>query len=175
MALKIIFLDRDGVINKDIGYLHQIEHCEFIGGVFQACRYLILLGYQIVIVTNQSGIGRGLFTQKDFQILTNWMINQFENHGIDILDIFHCPHLPDSDCHCRKPKPGMILKAEKKYNINLKESWMIGDSEKDIIAASLAGIPNTILVGSGYKIDEENSQAKYYLNSIKDIGNVVKF
>ena len=175
MALKIIFLDRDGVINKDIGYLNKIEHCEFIDGIFQACKYWKLLGYQIVIVTNQSGIGRGLFSEKDFQILTKWMIKQFNDHGIDILDIFHCPHLPDSDCDCRKPKPGMLINAEKKHCVDMKESWMIGDSERDIIAASLAGITNTILVGSVNKIDKENTQAKYRLNSLKDIRNVVKF
>ena len=103
------------------------------------------------------------------------MIKQFENHGIDILDIFYCPHLPDNGCNCRKPKPGMLLNAEKKHFIDMKKSWMIGDSERDIIAASLAGITNTILVESGHIIDEENSQAKYHLTSIKDIRNVVKF
>jgi len=89
---KVIFLDRDGVINKEVGYLHHIKDFEFIDGVFSACQYFQKIGYSIIIVTNQSGIARGYYEEKDFHTLTQWMIKEFSNNNIDILDVFFCPH-----------------------------------------------------------------------------------
>jgi len=173
MTIKTIFLDRDGVINKEINYLHKIEDFEFINGVFEACQYLENLNYKIIITTNQSGISRGYYTESDFQKITKWMLSQFNNNNIDILDVIHCPHLPSDFCDCRKPKPGMLLKAKTKHNIDMKNSWMIGDKENDIKAANNAGIMNTILVKSGHKVDELKSNAKFILDSIKDIHQVI--
>ena len=173
MSIKTIFLDRDGVINKEINYLHKIEDFEFIDGVFETCRYLISLDYQIIVITNQSGISRGFYTEKDFQIITEWMIAEFQKNDIIILDIFHCPHLPNSNCNCRKPKPGMLLDAKYKHNIDMQNSWLIGDKEIDIIAANSSGITNTILVKSGHKINEVDSNAKYFLDSIQQSKQVI--
>ena len=173
MAIKTVFLDRDGVINKEISYLHKIEDFEFINGVFESCQYYKKLGYQIVIITNQSGISRGYYSESDFQNLSKWMITQFNKNNIQILDIFHCPHSSKSNCDCRKPKPGMFIKAKNKYNINMSESWMIGDSERDINAANLAGIKNTILVRSGHIINENNSQAAFLLDSIMESNQII--
>lgn len=173
MTKKAIFLDRDGVINKEVKYLSKIKDFEFIEGVFETCKYLQYLNYKIIIITNQSGISRGYYTEKDFQILKNWMISQFEANGINILDAFHCPHSPDSNCNCRKPKPGMLLVAKNKHNIDMQNSWMIGDREGDIIAANSSGISNTILVKSGYKIDELNSNAKFILDSLKQAKKII--
>ena len=92
MTIKTIFLDRDGVINKEVNYLHKIEDFEFIDGVFEACQYLKSLDYKIIVITNQSGISRGYFTENDFQIITNWMLAEFKKNDINILDVFHCPH-----------------------------------------------------------------------------------
>jgi D-glycero-D-manno-heptose 1,7-bisphosphate phosphatase len=167
MPIKAIFLDRDGVINKDVHYLNKIGDFKFIDGIFDACNDFLKLGFQIIIITNQSGIKRGYYTEADYQLITEWMLTQFENKGIKILDIFHCPHGPDSICSCRKPQPGMFLKAESKYNINMQKSWMIGDKETDITAANSAGIKNTILVRDGHLIDESGSNASYTLNSIQ--------
>ena len=175
MATKTIFLDRDGVINKEKNYLYKIESFEFINGVFYACQYLEDLNYKIIIITNQSGISRGYYTESDFQKLTKWMLGQFNNNNIDILDVIHCPHLPSDFCDCRKPKPGMLLSAKTKHNIDMENSWMIGDKENDIQAAHNAGIRNTILVKSGHEIDELNSNSKFILNSIKDIHEVIKY
>ena len=166
MTIKTIFLDRDGVINKETGYLHKIEDFKFINGVFEACQHYEQLGYKIVIVTNQSGISRGYYSEDDFRNINDWMITQFNKNNIQILDTFHCPHLPDSGCNCRKPKPGMLLEAKKKYNINMLESWMIGDKETDITAAISSGINNTILVKSGHKINEADSRAKFIIDPI---------
>jgi D-glycero-D-manno-heptose 1,7-bisphosphate phosphatase len=174
MSKKIVFLDRDGVINKEVGYLHKIEDFEFINGVFDACVYFQSLGYQLIIVTNQSGIGRGYYNENDFRIVNNWMLEQFKNQGINILDVFFCPHSPESTCDCRKPKPGMFNQANEKYNIDMKKSWMIGDKEADIQAANAADIENTILVKSGHEIDEESSKAKFVLSSIEQIKTIIK-
>ena len=174
MTIKTIFLDRYGVINKEIYYLHKISDFEFINGVFEACQYFKSLNYKIIIITNQSGISRGYFTEIDFQKITKWMISQFNKNNIDILDVIHCPHLPSDFCECRKPKPGMLFKAKTQHNIDMINSWMIGDTENDIQAANNAGIRNTILVKSGHKVDELNSDAKFILNSIKDINQAIK-
>jgi len=165
MAIKTIFLDRDGVINKEVSYLHKIDDFKFIDGIFDACLYFQKLSFEIIIITNQSGIARGYFTKDEYQLITEWMLERFINKGIKILDIFHCPHGPDSICECRKPQPGMFLKAKSKHDIDMSKSWMIGDTEADIGAANSAGIQNTILVRSGHVIDEVNSKAKFFLDS----------
>jgi len=167
MPIKTIFLDRDGVINKEKNYLYQIKDFEFIYGVFDSCAYFSNLGYEIIIVTNQSGISRGYFNENDYQKLTEWMKKQFKTNGINILDVLHCPHGPNSSCNCRKPKPGMLIEAKITHNIDMERSWMIGDKERDIRAANDAGIINTILVRSGHKIDEYNSDAKFIIDSLQ--------
>ena len=173
MPIKTIFLDRDGVINKEVNYLHKIDDFEFIDGIFDTCQHFQSLGYKIIIITNQSGIYRGYYTENDYQKVTQWMLTQFANEDINILDTFHCPHGPDSTCNCRKPKPGMFLNAKTKYNIDMKNSWMIGDNEVDVIAANTAGIDNTILVRSGHRMDESNSKAGFFLDSIQQSKQII--
>jgi len=173
MTIKTIFLDRDGVINKEINYLHRIKDFEFIYGVFEACQYVQSLEYKIIIVTNQSGISRGYYSENDFQIINKWMLDQFKQNNINVLDVFHCPHSPDANCNCRKPKPGMLLQAEIKYDIDMSNSWLIGDKEVDITAANNAGISNTILVKSGHKINENSTNSKYILDSIQQANQVI--
>ena len=174
MAIKTIFLDRDGVVNKEVRYLYKLSDFEFIDGIFDACLYFQKLGYEIVIVTNQSGITRGYYNENDYQKLTEWMLGQFNDNGINILDTFYCPHGPESLCECRKPKPGMLIEAKHKYNISMKDSWMIGDSESDIKAANAAGISNTVLVRSGHLVDESNSNSRFIIDSIKQSKELIE-
>ena len=150
MAFKkpALFLDRDGVINVEKNYLHKIEDIEFVDGIFELCRHFQDLGYLIIVVTNQSGIARGMYTETDFEVLSAWMIERFKNENIKITCIYHCPHHPDfsGECECRKPKPKMLLDAKEAYNIDMQKSLMIGDSERDIEAAIAAGVGQIVLL-----------------------------
>ena len=132
------------------------------------------MNYQIIIISNQSGIARGYFTLFDYEKLTKWMLDQFSKKNISILDVFFCPHGPKSKCSCRKPKPGMLVDAQNKYHIDIEKSWMIGDKETDITGANSAGINNTILVKSGHKINEKETNAKFVLESIDSSKNIIK-
>ena len=173
MLQRAIFLDRDGVINQEVEYLYKIKDFYFIDGIFDSCVYLQKLGYKIIIVTNQSGIARGYYSEEDYQNLTQWMLSKFKNNKISILDVLHCPHGPDSSCDCRKPKPGMLLEAKTLYNIDMKNSWLIGDKEIDIKAANISGINKTILVRSGHKINVDKTNAMIVLDSIKKVNLII--
>ncbi|MBA5248710.1 MAG: D-glycero-beta-D-manno-heptose 1,7-bisphosphate 7-phosphatase [Gammaproteobacteria bacterium] len=171
--MKVIFLDRDGVVNQEVGYLHKIKDFVFIDGVFSACQAFQKLDFKIIIITNQSGIARGYYQHSDFDKLNIWMINKFKQNKVDILAVFYCPHAPEDGCDCRKPKAGMFIKAQKKHGINMSNSWMIGDKENDITAANTAGIKNTILVRSGHKINEKQSNARFILDSIHQSKTII--
>ena len=142
-------------------------------GVFDACKYFISLGYEIIIITNQSGIGRGYYTQNDFLDLTNWMINEFDKNGVKILKVYFCPHSPTQECDCRKPKIGMIENILKNHSLDLKNSWLIGDKSSDIKCAYNAKIGNTIQVKSGHSFDEKSSIADFVCKSIKESVNKI--
>ena len=166
MQTKALFLDRDGVINKEKDYLYKIEDFEFINGVFEACKYFQDQGYIIIVVTNQSGISRGKYTQKDFDLLTSWMINEFMKKDIKISKVYNCPHHPDfsGECDCRKPKPGMILEAQKEFNIDLSSSILVGDKNSDIEAAMAAGIKKNYLILTGHKITDNTHDVNILYN-----------
>lgn len=171
---KTIFLDRDGVINIDKHYLYKIEDFEFTNKLFETCKHFQSLGYQIIVITNQSGIGRGYFSEEDFNKLTTWMIEEFKNNNIDILDVFYCPHEPNDNCECRKPKPGMINEACKKYEIDLNNSWMIGDKPSDIEVAFNAGISNSILINSEYANNKDEIKTNNIVTTIEETINIIK-
>lgn len=147
MTVKVAFLDRDGVINHDNGYVYTIEKFKLIDGVVEALNALQEKGYALIIVTNQSGIGRGYYTEADYQKLTRYYRKALLEKGIDIVDIFHCPHSPSEHCECRKPKPGMFLQAIKKHTIDIKTSIVFGDKITDIQAAAAVGIQHGFLLG----------------------------
>ncbi|WP_457749266.1 D-glycero-beta-D-manno-heptose 1,7-bisphosphate 7-phosphatase [Sulfurimonas sp.] len=166
---KALFLDRDGVVNVEKEYLYKIEDFEFIDGIFDLCQHYQKLGYLIFIVTNQSGIARKYYTEEDFKLLTEWMIQAFKKKNIKITNVYHCPHHPNIDekCACRKPEPGMILAAKKEFDLDLANSLMIGDKERDIDAAINAGINETYLFDETKKITD--SKATKTVNKLDEI------
>lgn len=138
MLKKAVFLDRDGTINKDKGYVYQIEEFEILPGVIEGLRLLQDVGYLLILVTNQSGIARGYYTEQDFQILTAWMMERFKTMGIQIAEVYYCPHLPNAPipmyrkiCRCRKPGTGLYERAVKEFHIDLSKSYAIGDKIRD--------------------------------------------
>ena len=156
---KAVFLDRDGVLDKDYGYLYEIEKLEWVDGAKEAIAYLTKKGYMIFVVTNQSGIARGFYNHEDVHKLHDYMASELEKAGGKIEKFYYCPHHPKGIvkeyaivCDCRKPKPGMLLKAMKEYPINREESFLIGDKESDVKAAEAAGIKGYLFT-SGNLLD----------------------
>ncbi len=156
---KALFLDRDGVINIEKDYLYKVSDFEFIDGIFDLCMHYQSLGYLIVVVTNQSGIARGYYSQNDFDILTAWMVQEFAKKDILITKVYFCPHHPDitGDCNCRKPKSGMLLQADKELNIDMKNSILVGDKERDIEAGLNAGLKETYLFDKSMSTKESKA------------------
>ena len=149
------FLDRDGVVNIDHGYVYRSEDFEFVPGVLEGARRLAGLGYALVVVTNQSGIGRGLYGEADFRALTDWMTQQFAAAGAPLAGVYFCPHHPTEaevpyrlDCECRKPAPGMLLRAADELGLDLAASVMFGDRASDLEAARAAGVPHRVLLAT---------------------------
>lgn len=147
--MKVAFLDRDGVINVDHGYTHRIDDFEFTEGCIDALHLLQKHGFALIIVTNQSGIGRGYYTEQDYQRLTRWYTHYLAEKNITVTDVFHCPHAPEENCDCRKPKAGLFLQACGRYDVDLSSSLMIGDKVSDVAAAEMAGIGYRYLVDKG--------------------------
>jgi len=175
---RALFLDRDGVINIDRGYVHLPGQCQFIDGIFDMVRAFADAGYLIVIATNQAGIGRGLYGEDDFQSFMAWMKARFRDEGIEIAAVYHCPDHPTAgigpyrrENPWRKPGPGMILQAAKDLNLDLAASWLVGDKLSDMEAAEAAGVGMPILFdGQGPK----DSQTRFFrqmgsLTEIRDL------
>lgn len=160
---KALFLDRDGVINVDNGYVFRPADFVFCDGIFEALRGFSALNYALFIVTNQSGIARGFYSENDFAILSEFMLGEFTKNGIKIERIYHCPHAPDANCECRKPRPGMILRASQEFGLNLGASILIGDKISDIKAGQNAGLKRCFLIGQ----DAEFKSALDVLNYVK--------
>lgn len=160
---KVIFLDRDGTINVEKSYLYKWEDFEFEKNAIEGLKELKNLGYEFIVVTNQSGIGRGYYTEEDLVALNNQMTEKLKEFGIEILECFYCPHHPEKgigkykvDCNCRKPNPGMLLEGIKKYDVDIENSFMIGDKKGDLEAGKKASLKSIlVLTGYGKKIEEE--------------------
>lgn len=149
MLQKVVFLDRDGVINRDSpNYIKSWEEFEFLPGSIEAIRLLNLNGFTTIIITNQSVINRNMISEEGLEYIHALMKKAVKSGGGEIKDIFFCPHTPEDGCDCRKPEPGLIYQAQKKYQIDLSVSIMVGDNAKDIECAGRAGCGLSVLVKS---------------------------
>lgn len=147
--MRALFLDRDGVLTRDSpDYIRTADALQVLDGVPEAIARACRAGWLCVVITNQSGIGRGLFTEQDLRGMNARLVQEIEQHGGHIERIYWCPHTPAEDCACRKPKPGLVLRAADELGITLAESWFVGDKASDILCGAAAGC-RTVLVLSG--------------------------
>jgi D-glycero-D-manno-heptose 1,7-bisphosphate phosphatase len=162
MSRRAAFIDRDGVLNEERAFVHRIEDFAFVPGAVEALRALKSAGYLLVVVTNQSGIARGLYSEADYLALAGHMRERLAAEGAGLDAVEYCPHLPDApiaryrlDCDCRKPKPGMLGRAIQRLEIEPGASFLVGDRLSDIEAGRAAGIGRCFLVRTGYPLTDE--------------------
>ena len=150
---RALFLDRDGVVNKELGYLFMPRQVEFVPGIFELCQLVQAQDFKLIVITNQAGIARQLYTESDFHALMEWIIAQFATRGVEIDSYYYCPHHPQADlakyrldCSNRKPKPGMLLQAARERSIDLSRSVLLGDRCTDMAAGIAAGVGDLLLL-----------------------------
>jgi D-glycero-D-manno-heptose 1,7-bisphosphate phosphatase len=154
---RFVLLDRDGVINQRIagGYVTRWEEFVFLPGALQGLRLLTEKGYQALIVSNQAGVGKGLMTAEDLQVITRRFVEEVEAQGGRIQKVYYCPHRAEDGCPCRKPKPGLLLEARAEHGFAFEETFLIGDSQSDLLAAYAVGCP-TIMISNAPPAGLEN-------------------
>ncbi|CBG40153.1 D-glycero-alpha-D-manno-heptose-1,7-bisphosphate 7-phosphatase [Helicobacter mustelae] len=176
--MRAVFFDRDGVINQDFGYVYRPRDFIFLEGLFELLAFCKDRGYLLILVTNQSGIGMGYYSQRDFEILSAYMQDQLQSAlGFGMDGIYHCPHAPKENCPCRKPKPGMILQAIKEHGIHPGQSILIGDRARDIQAAQNAGVKYKILLDTPGKDNREEipEMSNFYkITHLKEMIEILK-
>ncbi len=145
---RFIFLDRDGTVIRDTGYPHRIEDYELLPGVVEGLERLRALGFRLAIITNQSGIGRGMFPESDYHSFEAHLHRDLEAKGVPIEASLFCPHTPDADCACRKPRTELFERAVRELDADLSESWMIGDKPSDLEAGRNAGCRGSVFIRS---------------------------
>ena len=182
MGKAAVFLDRDGVINVDTGYVYEVDDFQFIDGVIDALLKLKQKGYLLVVVTNQSGIARGYFTEDQFMNLTEWMDWSLADRDVELDGTYYCPHHPQGTveeyrqvCDCRKPHPGMFISARDFLHIDMAASYMVGDKIEDMQAAAAANVGTKVLVRTGKPVTPEaENAADLVINSLADLPMAIK-
>ncbi|TXT63200.1 MAG: D-glycero-alpha-D-manno-heptose-1,7-bisphosphate 7-phosphatase (modular protein) [Promethearchaeota archaeon] len=175
---KVVFLDRDGTLNKDEGYVHKVEDFELLPGVIQGLQ-LLKQDYLFFIITNQSGIGKKYYTEEEFREFNNRVILELKKNDIEIENTYFCPHVVEDNCVCRKPKTKFIQEITSIYDIDLENSWMIGDHPSDILFGMNAGCKTIyLLTGHGEKhfeeLDENNIKPTYIARSFMEAAHFIK-
>lgn len=160
------FVDRDGVINEERDYVSRSADFVLLPGAVDGLKLLQSAGYRLVVLTNQSGIARGLYTEDDYQALTRHMREQLRRHGIVLSGVYHCPHHPTQgigalriECDCRKPRPGLLLRAQAELRLDLARSVLVGDKRSDIDAGKAVSLAANVLVRSGHALSAEDVAA----------------
>ena len=167
---RAVFLDRDGVINHDINYIHKVEDLLILSGVVEGLLAL-QKEFLLFIVTNQSGIGRGIYKEDQYHVFQNELLKRLENNGVKIIKTYYCPHSPEHKCACRKPHPKFLLEAEKEYGIDLSRSFMIGDRKSDVQAGHNAGTVTVFIESDlndpSFWLKEPHYSAKNFSDAVK--------
>ena len=155
------FLDRDGVLNEDLGYVHRVADFHWLPGAVLACKSLQDAGYALVVVTNQSGVARGMYTLADVDTLHAHLRQELAAAGVTLAGVYACPHHPEAtldayrlDCDCRKPRPGMLMQAIQEHGLDPARSVLFGDRASDLQAGAAAGVPRCFLVGEGQPLPD---------------------
>lgn len=172
MLNKAIFLDRDGTINVDVDYLHECDKLEFLPGAVEALKILRGKGFKLLVISNQSGVGRGYFPMEDVEKVNAYMNELLMKEGIGIDGFYCCPHTTEDCCECRKPQPYLYRKAAQDFDIDFAESYMVGDKETDVLAAGILHCGYAMVL-SGHSIDEE-IQKKYSGHVFRDLLDFAK-
>src|ERR1044072_2953850 len=186
MSIPVIFLDKDGTLSEDFPPNIDVSKIRLMKDAVQSLKKLVEVGYRFIIVSNQAGIARGFFSEEDLEPVKKYFKDVFRKNGLPLLDFYHCPHHPEGSveqykkfCHCRKPSAGLLIQAQKKYDIDLSQSWFIGDILDDIECGRRAGC-RTILIDRGHEtewkpgplrkpheiVDSLNEAADHILNSV---------
>jgi histidinol-phosphate phosphatase family protein len=174
---KAVFLDRDGTINIDTGYIKDPKDLVFIRGSKKAVKILKEKGFLVYIITNQSGVGRGYFSIEDVQVVNKKLIEKFEKYGVFIDGIFSCPHRPDEGCNCRKPNPDVVNDIAKKNNISLAKSYFVGDKLTDVETGQNAGCKTILIEGESAvaaKAEKGKDPDYFAKNLLKAVEWIVK-
>ncbi len=173
-AAKVIFLDRDGTLNVDHGYVYQIQKWEWIQGAIEGMKLLQDAGYKLAIITNQSGIAQGFYTEEDMQVLHTWMEKQLADHGVTLSAIAYCPHGRDSTCDCRKPNAGMAKQVEATIgSIDYGNSWTIGDKEADVGFGKNAGTKTMVIKSRYWEADNLQYQPDMIVDSLLEAAHTI--
>jgi len=146
---KAVFFDRDGVLIEDRGYVHSVKDVSFMPGVFESLQLLQNAKYELFVITNQSGIGRGMYTVSDMQAVHDHMNAEFSKHGITISGFYFCPHTPDDGCECRKPGTALLTRAAAEHTLSLDKSWIVGDKPSDVECGRLANAKAILIQAQG--------------------------
>lgn len=154
-----VFLDRDGTLNVEKDYVYRYADWDWVPGAVEGMKKLASLGFQLVVVSNQSGVARGYYAVSDVHVLHAQVAKDLRDRGIAVAGFYFCPHGPDDKCECRKPRPGLLLQAGNDLKIDLSHSYMVGDKMIDVQSAQAAGV-RPILVGTGYGSTEKGALPK---------------
>ncbi len=176
-----LFLDRDGVVNREVGYLYKPQQVEFTAGIFDLCRVAQKLGYKLIVITNQAGIAREFYTEADLHSLMQWMTAEFEREQIHLDGYYYCPHHPEhgigryrQDCPDRKPQPGMLFRAARDHDIDLSQSLLVGDRCTDIEAGAAAGVGRLVLL-EGTESGKCSSDLSYgRVRALAEVGDLLR-
>lgn len=178
---RALFLDRDGVINMDRGYVHRAENTDWLPGIFDLCRSMANAGLVIVVVTNQAGIARGLYSEGQFLDYTRWVHDTFRGLGAPLLSTYYCPHHPSAgvgtlltECRCRKPSPGMLLDAAARHGIILEQSSLIGNKDSDIKAGLAAGVVCNLLLDEAEMEHGPVVQGSRYVRTLEEAERIIR-